>query len=65
MDSGPQWWVHPAQVLVCKPETTFRAAIAQLSQRRCHRLYVLDADGKLVGLFTLTDVLKEVAKACA
>lgn len=45
------------------PSDTFASVLALLVGRRLHRLYVVDVDGKPIGVVTLTDVLKAVAKA--
>ncbi len=42
---------------------TLAAVLARLVGRRLHRLYVVDADRRPVGVVTLTDVLRLVAKA--
>ena len=50
-------------IAAASPGDTLAAALATLVARRLHRLYVVDADRRPVGVVTLTDVLKAVAKA--
>lgn len=51
------------EIAAAAPDDTLSAVLARLVARRLHRLYVVDADRKPVGVVTLTDVLRAVAKA--
>ncbi len=43
-------------VVTCTPAASLDRALAQMSERRIHRLPVLDETGRLVGLLSLDDV---------
>lgn len=52
------------QLLVVAPPTaTFGEILAQLTCNRLHRIYVVDGEGKALGLVTLTDVLRKVVES--
>jgi len=47
--------------LICTPDTTFGSIIMKLGFYRVHRLWVVDAADKPIGLISLTDVMKFLA----
>ncbi|KAI7836565.1 hypothetical protein COHA_009582 [Chlorella ohadii] len=48
-------------LVAVKPSTTFREAIANLIDHNKHRVYVVDEEGKAVGVVTPTDALRLVS----
>ncbi|XP_062224035.1 SNF1-related protein kinase regulatory subunit gamma-like PV42a [Phragmites australis] len=52
------------QLLVtCSPESTLGEAIEAAAARHVHRLWVVDEEGLLVGIVSLTDILRAVREA--
>ncbi|KAL6629860.1 hypothetical protein ACP70R_029625 [Stipagrostis hirtigluma subsp. patula] len=52
------------QLLVtCSPESTLGEAIEAAAARHVHRLWVVDEEGLLVGMVSLTDILRSVREA--
>jgi CBS domain-containing protein len=47
-------------VFSVRPETPARQVIEQMLQLRVHRLFVLDGDGVLIGVVSMTDVLRRL-----
>lgn len=45
-------------IATCSPSSTFEEVIGQLSEGRLHRMYVVDANERPLGIVTLTDILK-------
>jgi len=43
-----------------RPEATARTVIAEMLRLRVHRLFVIDGDGVLVGVVSMTDVLRHL-----
>ncbi|WVZ77825.1 hypothetical protein U9M48_025645 [Paspalum notatum var. saurae] len=52
-----------AQLVTCAPESTVGEAIEAAATRHVHRLWVVDEDGLLRGVVSLTDVLRAVRDA--
>ncbi len=48
-------------LVTCGPGATLREVLALLVERRLHRLYVVDAALRPVGVITLTDILRRLA----
>jgi len=51
------------EIAAAAPDDALATMLARLVSRRLHRLYIVDGDRKPVGVVTLTDVLRAVAKA--
>jgi CBS domain-containing protein len=47
-------------VFSVRPDTPARQVIEQMLQLRVHRLFVIDANGVLVGVISMTDVLRRL-----
>src|SRR5262245_47630068 len=47
-------------VFSVRPETSARQVIEQMLQLRVHRLFVIDGDGVLIGVVSMTDVLRRL-----
>ena len=43
-----------------RPDATSRTVIAEMLRLRVHRMFVIDADGVLVGVVSMTDVLRHL-----
>lgn len=62
---------HPEEVIVrdvmsstlfgCRPDDTVESAFAEMRERQIRRMPVLDADGKPIGVVTLSDLSKAIA----
>lgn len=53
----------PPPLVTCSPESTLGEAIEAAATRHVHRLWVVDGDGLLRGVVSLTDVLRAVREA--
>lgn len=49
--------VASGQVFACKPDDDIRAALTTMAQAKVRRLPVLNADGKLLGILSMDDVV--------
>jgi len=50
------------ELVVATPEETLETIIDRIVQKRIHRIYVVNKEGKAQGLFSLTDILEEILK---
>ncbi|KAL4419761.1 hypothetical protein ABPG75_006859 [Micractinium tetrahymenae] len=48
-------------LVTCTPETPFKEALGQLVDHHKHRVYVVDGEGRTIGVVTPTDVLRMVS----
>jgi len=55
------YWGHPKAVMVM-PESTFADVIALISHAKTHRVWVVDAQHKPVGVISLTDICRAITK---
>jgi CBS domain-containing protein len=51
----------PSEPIKCRVETTVQEAITQMAEKRRAAVVVVDAGGRLVGIFTERDLLRRVA----
>ncbi|EES04549.1 hypothetical protein BDA96_04G053000 [Sorghum bicolor] len=54
---------EPAALVTCSPESTLGEAIEAVASRHVHRLWVVDEEGLLHGVVSLTDILRAVRDA--
>ncbi|TKW37897.1 hypothetical protein SEVIR_1G079100v4 [Setaria viridis] len=54
---------EPQPLVTCSPESTLGEAIEAAATRHVHRLWVVDEEGLLRGVVSLTDVLRAVREA--
>jgi CBS domain-containing protein len=52
--------VNSGKVYACKPNDDIRAALATMSAQKVRRLPVVDADGKLLAILSLDDIILHV-----
>jgi CBS domain-containing protein len=66
---GERLWAIPVTtamaklVVCCHAEDTVEAAQALMCEKLIHRLPVVDADGRPLGMFSFTDVAREMARS--
>lgn len=48
-------------LVTCTPESSFREAIGQLVDHNKHRVYVVDGEGRAIGVVTPTDALRLIS----
>lgn len=67
---GERLWAIPVttamakEVACCRPDDSVEAAQSVMSEKRVHRLPVVDADGRPVGVLSFNDVAREMASSC-
>lgn len=49
-------------LVTCGPEAALREAIGQLVDHKKHRVYIVDGEGRAIGVLTPTDVLRMVSQ---
>jgi len=52
----------PEHVVTCQPSDSVEVALGMMRAHQLHRLPVVDADGRLLGILSLADVAREAAR---
>ncbi|KAL4431250.1 hypothetical protein ABPG75_006506 [Micractinium tetrahymenae] len=58
---SPESLPHEPPLAVCRLDSTFGEVLALLAGRHLHRLFVVDGEGRPVGVVSLTDILSLLA----
>lgn len=53
------------ELVLCNPGDTFGTILTKIVRHRIHRLYVIDAEEKPVGIITCTDILRKLVEPCS
>ena len=64
---APAWHISTgdvvkAQAFVCTPDDEIQAALKTMARERVHRLPVVDSEGKLVGVLSISDLILHAEK---
>jgi len=55
--------LKPLQLISCRPSSSLRQVLALLATHSLHRLHILDACQRPVGIVTITDLLRVIVGA--